>query len=343
VDLLPISHIKRIAQETRVEARVHGQVESINRKDTREGKPYFELVLTDGDGKLNLKAWNDSPAFAFCERADAGQFIEVTGDFGVSGNFGVEARRWTLRELKPEERDAVLGGTPATREKQAVDYADIERLVGSIQDPRLAALTHTFLSEYGERFRRAAAARHNHHARRGGLVEHVAQMMRSAVAIAAVYPYLNRDLMITGVLFHDSGKLWENQLPADGFIMPYTEPGELLGHITIGIELANNLWRKIAATEEWKHWIALEPANEDVRLHLLHLIASHHGELQFGSPVVPKTPEAWALHYVDNLDAKLEMMAVGYATSKQIAPRIQERMWPLAGHFVHPLPPFQSE
>ena len=343
MDLLPISHIKRIAQETRVEARVHGQVESINRKDTREGKPYFELVLTDGDGKLNLKAWNDSPAFAFCERAGAGQFIEVTGDFGVSGNFGVEARRWTLRELKPEERDAVLGGTSATREKQAVDYADIERLVGSIQDPRLAALTQAFLSEYGERFRRAAAARHNHHARRGGLVEHVAQMMRSAVAIAAVYPYLNRDLMITGVLFHDSGKLWENQLPADGFIMPYTEPGELLGHITIGIELANNLWRRIAASEEWKHWIALEPANEDVRLHLLHLIASHHGELQFGSPVVPKTPEAWALHYVDNLDAKLEMMAVGYATSKQIAPRIQERMWPLAGHFVHPLPPFQSE
>jgi 3'-5' exoribonuclease len=340
VDLLPISQIKRVAQESRVDARVHGQIESVTRKETREGKPYFELVLTDGEGKLNLKAWNDAPAFAFCDRACAGLFIEITGDFGVSGNFGVEARRWTVRELNPEERDAVLGGSPAIREKQAADYADIECLVGSIQDPRLVALTQAFLTEYGDRFRRAAAARNNHHARRGGLVEHVAQMMRTAAAVAATYPHLNRDLMITGVLFHDSGKLWENQLPADGFIMPYSEPGELLGHITIGIELVNNLWRKIAAGDQWKHWIALEPANEDVRLHLLHLIASHHGELQFGSPIVPKTPEAWALHYVDNLDAKLEMMAVGYATSKQLASRIQERMWPLPGHFVQPLAPF---
>ena len=165
-------------------------------------------------------------------------------------------------------------------------------------------------------------------------------MMRSAAAIAAAYPNLNRDLMIAGVLFHDCGKLWENQLPADGFIMPYSEPGELLGHITIGIELINILWRKLAVSEEWKLWIALDPPNEDVRLHLLHLIASHHGELQFGSPVVPKTPEAWALHYVDNLDAKLEMMALGYGSGKQLAPRIQERMWPLPGNLVRPLPSF---
>jgi 3'-5' exoribonuclease len=342
VDLLPIAQIKKTAAESRIEARVHGQIEALSRKDTRDGKPYFELVLNDGDGKLSLKAWSDAPAFGFCEGSCVGTFVEVVGEFGVNGGFGVEAKRWSARELTSGERDLLLAGSERIRAKQAQDYADIEGFLGSIKDPRLAALTRIFIAEYGERFRRAAAARGNHHARRGGLVEHVAQMMRSAVAVAGVYGNLNRDLMITGVLFHDCGKMWENQLPADGFIMPYSEYGELLGHITLGIELVNALWRKVAALDEWKDWVAMEPANEDVRLHLLHLIASHHGELQFGSPVVPKTPEAWALHYVDNMDAKLEMMVVGYATSKQIAPRIQERMWPIPGHFVRPLGRFEG-
>jgi 3'-5' exoribonuclease len=160
------------------------------------------------------------------------------------------------------------------------------------------------------------------------------------VAVASAYPMLNRDLLVAGVLFHDSGKLWENSLPADGFAMPFDERGEMLGHITIGIELVNALWRKLLATGEAAAWTGLLPASEDVRLHLLHLLAAHHGELQFGSPVVPKTPEAWALHYVDNLDAKMEMMTVGYATSRQLAPRIQERVWPLPGSLVAPLPKF---
>jgi 3'-5' exoribonuclease len=113
-----------------------------------------------------------------------------------------------------------------------------------------------------------------------------------------------------------------------------------LGHITIGIEVVNALWRKLSTTDHASAWAELRPASEDVRLHLLHLLAAHHGELQFGSPVPPKTPEAWILHYVDNLDAKLEMLANGYASSKSLAPRIQERVWPLPGHLVAPLPSF---
>ncbi|HYR59342.1 MAG TPA: HD domain-containing protein, partial [Chthoniobacteraceae bacterium] len=158
-----------------------------------------------------------------------------------------------------------------------------------------------------------------------------------------VYPALNRDLLVAGVLFHDCGKLWENSLPADGFTMPFDERGELLGHITIGIELINALWRKLLATDEAAAWTTLAPASEDVRLHLLHLLAAHHGELQFGSPVVPKTPEAWVLHYVDNLDAKLEMMSAAYQSSRRLADRIQERVWPLPGNLAAPLAPFVPE
>ncbi|HSI12698.1 MAG TPA: HD domain-containing protein [Chthoniobacter sp.] len=332
--------LKQRATAGRLDAVVHGQVETLAKKETRDGKPFWELVLADAEAKITLRAWSDAPAFAACEEMASGTFLEVTGEFAHNGGFGLDAKRWNCRELTTEERDTLLGGSPELREKQGEDFAFIEQSVGEVADPRLRALASIFLGEYGARFRRAAAARGNHHARRGGLVEHVAQMMRAALAVATAYPFLNRDLLVTGVLFHDSGKLWENSMPADGFVMPFDERGEMLGHITIGIELVNALWRKVLATEQAATWASLQPASEDVRLHLLHLLASHHGELQFGSPVVPKTPEAWALHYVDNLDAKMEMMTAAYATSRQLGPRIQERVWPLPGNLVAPLGKF---
>ncbi len=337
MDLLPIGQLKRTAAEQRVEACVHAQIESLTRKDTREGKPFYTAVFADSEAKLTLRAWSDAPAFEFCENAKAGAFVEIAGEFAASAGFGMDAKRWSIRELKPDERAALLEGSSDLRGRQAADFAFLEETARAIADPRLAALCGIFFADFGDRFRRAAAARNNHHARRGGLVEHVAQMMRSAMAIASAYPALNRDLLAAGVLFHDCGKLWENQMPAEGFAMPYDERGELLGHITIGIELVNTLWRKLQQTPEWAGWLPLDPASEDVRLHLLHLLASHHGELQFGSPVVPKTPEAWALHYVDNLDAKMEMMSAAYATSKHLAARIQEKVWPLPGNLVAPL------
>jgi 3'-5' exoribonuclease len=340
-EIFSISDLKTRAAGNRVEAAVHGQVESLQKKSTKEGKPFWEVTLADAEAKMTLRAWSDGPAFASCEELAAGVFIEASGEFANNGSFGLDAKRWTCRALSEEERDAVLAGAPELREKQAADFALITEALASLADPRLFALAQHFLAEYGARFRRAAAARGNHHARRGGLVEHVAQMMRSALAVASAYPMLNRDLLVTGVLFHDAGKLWENALPADGFVMPFDERGEMLGHITIGIELVNTLWRKVIALPEAAAWAPLQPASEDVRLHLLHLVAAHHGELQFGSPVVPKTPEAWALHYVDNLDAKMEMMMCAYATSRQLAPRIQERAWPLPGNLVAPLKKFQ--
>jgi 3'-5' exoribonuclease len=169
-------------------------------------------------------------------------------------------------------------------------------------------------------------------------VEHVAQMMRCAVALAGLYPQLNRDLMIAGVLFHDCGKLWENVYAESGFTMPYNLTAEMLGHIPLGLELVNKLWRDLLEDPAAAEWTALEPASEIVRLHLLHLIAAHHGSLEFGSPVLPKTPEAVALHHVDNIDAKLEMFRRGYASSKELAPGIFEKFSPWPVNIVAPLP-----
>lgn len=340
MEIFTIAQLKQAALAGRVEARVWGQVESLAEKATREGKPFWELILADAEAKLTLRAWSDSPAFAQCAAMETRCFLEISGEFANQGSFGLDAKRWTARELTTDERDPLLGGRPGLRAKQEADFAYLSEMAASIADPRLRALTQLFFADFGPRYSRAAAARGNHHARRGGLVEHVAQMLRAALALAEVYPFLHRDLLIAAVIFHDCGKMWENSMPADGFAMPFDERGELLGHITIGIELINALWRKLLATEDAAAWTQLEPASEDVRLHLLHLIASHHGELQFGSPVVPKTPEAWALHYVDNLDAKLEMIQAGYQNARHLADRIQERVWPLPGNLVTPLARF---
>jgi 3'-5' exoribonuclease len=123
--------------------------------------------------------------------------------------------------------------------------------------------------------------------------------------------------------------------------MNYDELGELMGHIAIGLELVNALWRKLSV-ENAEAWKDLSPASEDVRMHLLHLIGAHHGEPEFGSPVAPKTPEAMALHYIDNLDARLEMFAAGYTTAKPLAARIFDRVRPLPGNLVKSLEKFQQ-
>jgi 3'-5' exoribonuclease len=343
VSLLSIAELRTAAQSARTAARVHGQIYSLLQKETQQRKPYWELVLADAETRFVLRAWNDSPSFKQCAEFAQGGFLEITGEFETSGAYGLDAKTWACRPLDPDEVESLLAGPKPLREKQARDYAYIEDCVTRIADPRLKAVCVMFLEELGERFRRTAAARNNHHARRGGLVEHTAQMMRSAEAICVAYPILNRDLVTAGVLLHDSGKLWENSLPSDGFVMPYDERGEMMGHIPIGMELTNRLWRQLAERPEYEEWKKMIPRIDEVRLHLTHLILSHHGELQYGSPVLPKTPEAFALHYIDNLDAKMEMVTAAYQTAALLAPRIYEKAWPLPTNLMAPLPVWSGE
>ena len=340
MQLMTLSEIRRAAQSGPVSARVHVQVESAAPKLTREQKPYCELGLADACDRMTLRVWSDHPAYKACSSLTNESFIELTGEFNSHSQFGLEAQKWTVRPLTPQEKSELLQGPAELRQKQNADWKFILETIAKISDPRLLTLCDAFVKDMGERFRRTAAARKYHHARRGGLVEHTAQMMRVAMTIAPLYPQLNVDLLIAGILFHDSGKLWENNYPESGFVMDYNERGELVGHISIGLELVNSLWRKLA-TDSGEIWKNLTPPSEDVRLHLLHLIGAHHGEMQFGSPVDPKTPEAMALHYIDNLDARLEMFAAGYLTAKPLADRIFDRVRPLPGNLVMSLQKFQ--
>ncbi len=338
-DSRSISQIRSEARTSATAARVRGQADELVKKESANGKPYWELKLRDAGDAMTLRAWSDTDAFRSCAEISRGDFVEIEGEFAMNGGFGLDAKRWRLRSLDESEIEMLLAGGEEEAAAVERDFGDVVRLVGDIRDPRLLALGRLFLEEFGPRFKRAAAARHNHHAHRGGLLRHTGQMMRAADSLCGAYTGLNRDLLISGVLFHDCGKLWEMCPPEAGFEIPRELRGELLGHISIGVEVVNSLWRKLPL-EEWK---SLQPASEEVRLHLLHLIASHHGELQFGSPVEPKTPEAIALNMVDNLDAKLEMLSMAYARQPEIAPGIHERAKPLNTSPVKPLVIFSDK
>jgi 3'-5' exoribonuclease len=338
--------IEELKQQTVTEhsaGSVHAQVDEVASKRTKDQKPYLEIVLRDWTASFPLRVWSDHPSFGFCSELRTGDFVEVEGDFTVTAAFGLEAKNWKVRFLTASEKADLLAGSPDIRERQSIDYSAIESFTASIRDPRLRELSLLFLREFGERLRRAAGARSYHHARRGGLVEHIAQMMRAGDAMAAVYAALNRDLLLAGILFHDSGKLWENCFPKESFIMPHDFRAELIGHISMGVELVNRLWQRLKEEAVFSSWNLLSPESDLVRLHLIHLVASHHGEKQFGSPVEPKTPEAMTLHLIDNLDAKLEMMSSTYQLGKRLGPDVIERARPLPTNLVTALGTFFGE
>lgn len=342
MELLTLRQIRQAVPQGPLEARAHVQLEAVASKTTRDQKPYCELALADAVDRMTLRVWSDNPNFKACDSMQTGDFLEISGEF-FQGQYGLDARRWKTRALTSEEQAHLLQGPPELRAKQAADWEFIVATTGAIRDPRLYALCAEFIAEHGARFRNSAGARTYHHARRGGLIEHTAQMMRVATQIAPLYPDLNLDLLVAGILFHDSGKLWENHLPETGFSMPFDERGEMIGHIALGMDLVNSLWRKIQADAQLTTgWEKLTPPLEDIRLHLLHLVAAHHGEMQFGSPVIPKTPEAMTLNYIDNLDARLEMFFAGYPVAKPLAERVFERVRPLPGNLVKPLGKFSD-
>ncbi len=337
LDLITITQLRQVANQAPQPYRLHVQVESRLEKTTSSGSPFYEVKLADAGDSLVWRVFDNNPHFREVAQLARNVSIQLAGQW-TDGKYGLEPRQVQMRTLSNDEAAALLHGDPDLAARQQADYSDIVAFIESIRDPRLLKLCSVFLERHGERFRRTGAARKNHHARRGGLVEHVAQMMRCATAVAGVYPNLNRDLMIAGVLFHDCGKLWENVYAESGFTMPYNLTAEMLGHIPLGLELVNKLWREMMDTPAAAEWTLLEPASDSVRLHLLHLIAAHHGTHEFGSPVLPKTPEAIVLHHVDNIDAKLEMFRRAYETGKELGPGIIEKFTPWPVNIVAPLP-----
>ncbi|MCS7008729.1 MAG: HD domain-containing protein, partial [Chthoniobacterales bacterium] len=270
---------------------------------TNFGNPYFEVEFVDHEDRLMLRVWDNTNVFNEIRNLQEGEFVEVSGEFSNNPRFGIEGTNWSVRRLEESERKEFLVGSEDKVKGISEDFKFIEGEVKKIRDPRYRELATKFLENYGEEFRRAAAAHSVHHAYRGGLVEHVAHVMKAARRLLEEYRWLNSDLLITGILFHDCGKIVECCPRKEELRISQNLVGELLGHISIGIEIVNRLWKELKL-DEYKD---VSPNNHLARVYLLHLIASHHGALEYGSPVMPKIPEAYVLHYLDNMDAKLEI------------------------------------
>jgi 3'-5' exoribonuclease len=175
--------------------------------------------------------------------------------------------------------------------------ARLKELLFSIRNPELLLLANAFMEDESivNGLCSAPAGVKAHHAYMGGLIEHVVGMSEVADRLCTLYPTLNRDLLMLGVLLHDLGKIREMSWDPT---LAYTDEGQLLGHINIAVEMLN---------EKLKHveTVGGRPVDTEDVLRLKHMILSHHGTREFGSPTIPMTPEAITLHYIDNIDAKL--------------------------------------
>lgn len=318
-------------ENNEAEIEVWVQIQAIKENQTKNGKPYFDLEIADGSSRKTLKIWSDSSAFEFLQSAENSSTVALKGKFSVN-DYGLNVAQPSLRFLTLEECENLFAGSNETKQKSAADWAFFRETFENLAEPRLRAVTVLALNRYEKRWHRAAAARSHHHARRGGLLEHTSQMLRCAKALAPLYPEVTPDLLFAGVLFHDIGKLWENDYEESGFTAPISRLGEMVGHISLGVEIVNSLWRECREQQP-----ELFADSEIVREHLLHLIVSHHGLREYGSPITPRTPEAWILHHIDNIDAKIEMLRCAYVEKEELAPGVFDVRRPLEGYAIAPL------
>jgi len=200
----------------------------------------------------------------------------------------------SILSLTPlDDSDVILNDyLPTTRGNIEAMFGDLQSFIDRIENPPLKKLLKAFFDdrETAERFKRAPAAKSLHHIYLGGLLEHTHSVIRLLDQIASHYPGVNRDLLLTGGILHDIGKISEFSYDR---LVEYSDEGRLIGHIIIGVEMID---QKIAGIPEFPESLAME---------LRHLILSHHGILEYGSPKRPKTLEALIVHYVDDLDAKV--------------------------------------
>jgi len=255
---------------------------------SQKGAPYLNLRLRDKTGEVDGKIWEN--ALAWDKAFKKGDLIHIQARALVFKN----TLQLSIIELKRiEDAEVELADYfPVARGDHAEMFAGILDYAAQVQTPCLSALLQAFFKDEAivPLFKRAPAAKGFHHVYIGGLLEHTLSVVRLLDQTARHYTGINRDLLITGGILHDIGKIYEFSYER---IIEYSDPGRLVGHIVMGVEMID---AKIAMIPDFPEQTAME---------LRHLILSHHGVLEYGSPKRPKTLEALIVHYMDDLDAKV--------------------------------------
>ncbi|MGA2276170.1 MAG: HD domain-containing protein [Terracidiphilus sp.] len=259
-------------------------------RTTKSNKPYLNLILGDKTGQLEGRIWEPGdPRIA--KEFERGDIVKARGSASRFDD-RLQMKIDQLRVALPREVDKA-DLLPSTTCDVAELWRQLLGFVDSFTNPDLKRLLTRLFDDpaLATAYREAPAAKQLHHAWLGGLLEHVVSLLTLAERVAAHYPLLDRDLLLTGVILHDIGKVRELSWEI-GF--EYTVEGSLLGHIPMGTAMVE---RAIDSLPGF-------PAK--LKTLVLHLILSHHGKLEFGSPKLPMTPEALALSFIDDLDAKMQ-------------------------------------
>lgn len=254
---------------------------------TKTGKPYLNLILADRTGDLEAKVWDKADQLS--SLFQDGDIIDIKGHAGsYRGNIQVTISG--LNGIRGEMDPALfLESTPGNLPEM---MKSLWELLSEIKDVHLKSLIDRFLAdkEFVTQFKKAPAAKNFHHNYLGGLLEHTLSICQMASQIADHYPQLDKDLLVAASFLHDIGKIREfgYELKID-----YTDEGRLLGHLVMGVSMID------------EKLVELTKFPKDRALRLRHMILSHHGEYEFGSPKRPKFLEAFVLHQIDDLDAKI--------------------------------------
>ncbi len=270
-------------------------------KAKKNGEPYLALTLADRTGQVEAKMWDNVEEFI--DAFEQEDFLKIKGLINKYKNrFQLTIHK--LRRMEGAEID-FTDYLPKTTKDIGELWRTLTEFVATFQNPHLKALVELFMAdpEIAERYRNAPAAKTLHHAYIGGLLDHVVSLFRSCDLLCRNYPQINRDLLLTGAFLHDIGKIHELTYNR---AFSYTTRGQLLGHMIIELEM---LQAKLAKLPGFP--AELKPLLE-------HLIISHHGQYEFGSPKLPMFPEALMLHYLDDLDSKMEAMRAHFEREAEL-------------------------
>ena len=268
-------------------------------RTTKSGKPFLALELMDKSGSIDAKVWEEAEALG--TRFDSENFIAVEAQVD-SWNGQLQLN---VRDLQRIDDDQVTleDFVPASQWDRQEMLAQLQDVIcREIRSPEMLRFFDALFDETQlmKQFAAAPAAKGNHHAYLGGLLEHTLSMTRLAVRLSRHYAHyypglLNQDLVISGCVLHDIGKCFELSF---GRSFDYTTEGQLVGHIVQGVELITEIAKKVSP-----------PLPAEMIMQLKHLVLSHHGKKEYGSPVRPKTPEAMLLHEIDMIDSRMSMIA----------------------------------
>lgn len=277
--------IKDIKENDQVEGAY--LVKSKATGQTRQGMPFLTLTLADKTGRVEARVWDNVEGIS--AQFKEGDIVEITGQVSTYRN-QMQIQIQELKRIEAALDPAVFLETTSRDTSQML--SELKDLAARIKNRHLRDLVDAFLADHGfiSRFKKAPAAKVFHHSYLGGLLEHTLSVSELAVMAAEHYPDLDGDLLLAGAILHDIGKIEELSFERN---IDYSDQGRLVGHIVLGVMM---LEERLNPIKDFPPELAMR---------LKHLILSHHGEFDFGSPKRPKFLEAFALHLIDDLDAKI--------------------------------------